>query len=150
MGMMLKLSNAPLSIPFLFWSLLWVYSKHVSQFQGLKTYPKFCCFWLPFNVHMYIDCWKKWPFFLFFLYAQYTHLWIHVAPGVSNYSAVWLQAILTLFTSLSSADNVFFFPTSFKICWNIKFLCYISIHTPWKQMQLNKTICLASVYYFLT
>ena len=48
-----------LSIPFIFWSLLWVIYPNVSQFQGLKNIPfpnsnipfsKFCRFWHLFNV----------------------------------------------------------------------------------------------------
>ena len=38
------------------------YPKHISQFQELKNipfYPNFTVFDTLFNVHMYIDCWKK-------------------------------------------------------------------------------------------
>ena len=59
-----------LSIPFLFWFLLWVlYPKHISQFQRLKNIPffqNFAVFDTLFNVRTYTDCWKKNnPFYLF-------------------------------------------------------------------------------------
>ena len=53
-----QVSNALLlSIPFLFWSLLYYTLNTYHNFQGLKNilfFSKFCCFWHPFQYPFYL------------------------------------------------------------------------------------------------